>query len=437
MQVQIENLSPVEKKLAVEVPWELVRAKLETAYREVGKTARVAGFRPGKVPRSMIERMYGRQIQAEVTKELVQEGFATAARQHQLAVVAEPVVDNVEYKAGSPFKFSMRVEVRADFTIDKVDGLAATKPRISVSDEDVNDALERLQRQHTDFLPISGRNVAEKTDVLVVAVKGQVGGRPVDRPEILVDLNDAKSEPLPGMAEALLGIALDAKDQDLALTFAEDHPLKELAGQTAELKVTVRDARQKQVPPLDDEFAKDVGIEEADTLDKLKARLRTDIAAGKQQQADREGAGNVLKAFVAANQIPVAPALVERGIDLQLERMRYQLASQGIDMEKAGVDLSGMRDKMRDSALEEVRGQLLLDALAEREQLAVADSELDGKIAEMADGQGKPPAKLKAEMHKEGRLENLRWQLRQEKALDHVVKRATITERDPEPATEK
>jgi trigger factor len=434
MQVQIESLSPVEKKLAVTMPWAYVQTKLEAAIREAGKTARVKGYRPGKVPRSLIERMYGRQIQAEVTRDLVQEGFVTAARENKLAVVAEPVVEDVKFKTGEPFTFSMRIEVRADFTIDNVDGMTATKPKVSIAETDVDGALERLRRQHTDFLPISERTEAAATDVVVIHLKGKIGDRAIDRPEVLVDLTDHSQEPLPGLAEALLGIPFDAKDKPLKLTFAADHKIKELAGQTAELTITVRDARQKQVPALDDEFAKDVGVGEATTLDGLKDALRKDLLAGKQAQADREGRGNVLKAFIAANPIPVAPALVERGIDLQLDRTRYQLAMQGIDMDKAGVDLSGMRGGLRDSALEEVRGQLLLDALADREQLTVSDPELDIKIAALAEEQNKPPGKLKAEMTKDGRLDNLRWQLRQEKALDHVVSRATITEREPEPA---
>jgi trigger factor len=144
----------------------------------------------------------------------------------------------------------------------------------------------------------------------------------------------------------------------------------------------------------------------------------------------------VLKAFVAANEIPVAPALVERGVDAQIERASMSLRMQGIDITKSGIDLNGLREKMREPAIEEVRGQLLLEALADREKIEVSDADVDAKVVELSEQRGKPPGKLKAEMNRDGSLDSLRWRLRQEKALDHVVARATITETEPESPSE-
>jgi trigger factor len=434
MQVQVESLSPVEKKLAVEIPWERVREKLDAAYKELGKGVKLKGFRPGKVPRPVLERMFARQVQSEVARELVNESFVFAAREHKLEPVAEPVVEDAVIKNGEAFRYSARVEIRGDVELKQVEGLAGTRKKVTVEDKEVDAAIEHQRRQHTDFKPISGRTEAANTDVLVVALKGKVGENAIDRPELLVDLTDPAQEPLPGLAEALIGIPFDAKDKPLKLTFAADHAVKEIAGQTAELTVTVKDAREKAVPALDDEFAKDTGI--AETLADLRDKLREELSKNKQGEAEREMRAGVLKAFVAANEIPVAPALVERGVDAQIERARYSLAMQGLDLNKSGVDLSGLREKLREPAIEEVRGQLLLEALADREKLEVSDSDLEAKVVELAEQRGKPPGKLKAEMHRDGSLETLRWRLRQEKALDHVVARATITETEPEPPSE-
>ncbi len=434
MQVQVESLSPVEKKLAVEIPWERVREKLDAAYKALGKDVKLKGFRPGKVPRPVLERMFARQVQTEVARELVQESFVFAAREHKLEPVAEPVVEDAVIKNGEAFRYSARVEIRGDVDVKVVDGLTGTRKKVSVDDKEVDAALEHQRRQHTDFKPITGRTEAASTDVLVVALKGKVGDRPIDRPELLVDLTDASQEPLPGIAEALLGIPFDAKDRPLTLKFAEDHPVKEIAGQTAELTITVKDSREKAVPALDDEFAKDTGI--AETLADLKSKLREELTKNKQADAEREMRAGVLKAFVAANEIPVAPALVERGVDAQIERASMSLRMQGIDIAKSGVDLNGLREKLREPAIEEVRGQLLLEALAERENIEVSDTDVDAKVVELSEQRGKPAGKLKAEMNRDGSLDSLRWRLRQEKALDHVVARATITETEPEPASE-
>jgi trigger factor len=225
---------------------------------------------------------------------------------------------------------------------------------------------------------------------------------------------------------ALLGIPVDAKDHAITLEVPADTPQKEIAGKTAKLSVTIRDIREKQVPALDDEFAKDTG--EADTLEDLKTKLRADLAKQAGERIDREVRQAALKALVAKNPVAVAPALVERGIDSQLERTRLSLMMQGIDMDKSGVDTQSLREKLRDTAAEEIRGQLILEALADAENLAVTDEEMNAKIAEMAVAREKTPAKMRAELDREGSLDSLRWRLRQEKALDLVVSRATITE---------
>lgn len=434
MHVHIEDVSPVEKKLAVEVPWPVVAQRLDAAYRELGRGVKLKGFRPGKVPRPVLEKMFGKQVQMDVAKNLVQETFLSAARDHQLQVVAEPVVEDALIKSGQPFTYSARVEVRGEVVLGQVEGLAGTRKKVVVVDSEIDHAVEHERQRHTELQAIEGRTTAGPTDVLVVAVKGQVGELKVDRPELLVDLADPNHDPLPGLTAALAGIALDAVDHPLELSFPADHEQKELAGQTAKLKISVKDARQKLVPALDDEFAKDTGL--GQTLVELRAALGKRIEAQKTAEATREMRQSVLKALVSANPIPVAPALIERAVDAQLERLRYQFASQGIDLEKSGVDVRSLRERMRDPGLEEVRGQLLLEALADREKLAVAQSELDAKIAELAERRGKPAAKLKAEMDRDGSLDSLRWQLRQDKALDHIVARATITEAEPAPAAQ-
>jgi trigger factor len=431
MQVHIEDVSPVEKRLQVEIPWEAVRLKLDAAYKELGKGVQLRGFRKGKVPRSLLEKMFARQVQQEVAKELVQESFLAAAEEHKIEPVAEPVVEEASIKQGEAFRYSARIEVRSPIELQKWEGLEGTRRPVTVADEEVDHALEHKRMMHTEFKAIEGREQTAASDVVIVALKGKVGEFPIDKPEITLDLGDRQHEPLPGLIAALTGVSIKAQDLDIQLDIPADTPQKEIAGQKAELKATIRDARQKLVPALDDEFAKDTG--EADTLGELRAKVRAELEKQRREQHEREARDQVLKALVGANPIPLAPALIERGIDSQLARARLSLAMQGIDMEKAGIDMSGMRDRLRDSAADEIRGQLLLEAIADREQLAVTDEELDARVAEMAAAQEKTPHKLKAELDKDGSLGSLRWRLRQEKALDLVVSRATITEAEPAP----
>jgi trigger factor len=429
MQVQIEEVSPVEKKLAVEIPWPKVQEKLEAAYRELGKGVQVKGFRKGKVPRDVIVRLYGKQVQMEVAKELVQESFLAAASEHKLEPVAEPVVEDAIVRSGQPFKYSARIEVRGDVKVGEWEKLPVPKGKVAVSDADVDAAVEHRRQQHTEYRPITGRTSTANTDVVMLAMTGTLGEHKLDRPEISIDLTDTENDPLPGLRAALTGVALDAKDLAITLTIPEDFAQKEVAGKTANLLITVKDAREKVVPALDDEFAKDTG--EADTLAELKTKVRGELEKQAGEQVDREFRDAALKEFIKRNQIPVAPALIERGIDSQIQRTRYSLAMQGIDITKAGIDLRGMRDRLRDSAIEEIRGQLLLEALADDHSVEISYGDVETRVNELAAMREKPPQKLRAEMERDGSLDSLRWRLRQEKALDLVVSRATITEAPP------
>jgi trigger factor len=426
MQVTIEDLSPVEKKLAVEIPWEKVREKLEAAYRELGKGVQIRGFRKGKVPRSVLERMFARQVHQEVARELVQESFLAAAQEHNIEPVAEPVVEDASLKPNEAFKYSARIEVRGPVELTQWEGIEASRRKVAVEDTELDRALEHKRMMHTVYKPISGRTTTSASDVLIVSLKGKIGEFPVDKPEISVDLGDPTMEQVPGLAAALTGIPLDTQGLDVTLDVPEDSPHKEIAGQKAALTVSIKDSREKVVPALDDEFAKDTG--EADSLDELRTKTRGDLEKRAKEAAERDAREEVLKALVKKNPIQVAPALVERGIDTQLNRARYSLAMQGIDINKAGVDLGQMRERLREGAADEVRGQLLLEAIADKNEIQVTDTDVDQRVAEMAAAQNKPAQKLKAEMDKEGTLAGLRWRMRQEKALDLVVSRATITE---------
>lgn len=437
MQVQIEELSPVEKKLAVEIPWETVRAKLDRAYKELGAQVVMNGFRKGKIPRAVLEKRFGKHVQNEVTKELVQESLLYAAEQHKIDAVSEPKIEAVELKPGEGFRYQATIEVRAPVELKEVEGLPATRVKVVVPDDEIDKALERKRLMHTEYKPIEGRTTTAATDAILVSVKGTVGDLAIDRPEAQVDLGDPAHEPLPGLAAALTGIPVDAKDHAITLEMPAELEHKEIAGKTANLVVTVKDAREKVVPNLDDEFAKDTG--EADTLADLRENVRKDLAKRAGERADRDMRELLVKELVKKNPLPVAPALIERGIDSQIQRAKLSLAMQGVDLEQAGVDLSGMRDKLRDGATDEIRGQLLLEAIADKESLQITDEDVDKKIAELAAAQGKRPAKVKGEMLKEGSLDTMRWRLRQEKALDLLASRATITEVDapaPEPTPE-
>jgi trigger factor len=426
MQVRIEEVSPVEKKMFVEIPWETVSAKLNDQYRELSKGVALKGFRKGKVPRPVLEQVYGSRVTAEVAVELVRESFFRANQEHNLAAVAEPRVEEAApIKKGQPFTFAAIIEVRGEVTPQEYKGLAIERRRLVVEDKAVEDALAQLRREHTELRPIEGRDVTAVGDIVGLSITGTIGEHAINQPQFAVDLDDDEREPLPGIRAALTGIPLDTKDKAIELTVPDDYKDESTRGRKAHLVLTIIEARAKDVPALDDEFAKDTG--KAETLDGLKAALRKELEDKEQEGIAREANEAVLREVIKKNQIPVASSLVDRAVEVQYHRLRQML---GMKPERNAQVPDELKDKMRPAGADEVRGQLLLEAIADKEGIAVTDDELTKHIEQTAKARNTAPAKLRAEWQRDGRLDNVSYSLRQEKVLKFLVENATVTEVD-------
>lgn len=424
MQVRIEEVSAVEKKMFVEIPWETVSAKLNDQYRELSKGVALKGFRKGKVPRPVLEQVYGQRVNAEVAYELVRESFFRANQEHNLAAVAEPRVEEADpIKKGQPFKFAAIIEVRGEVTPQDYKGLSIERRKLNIPESAVDEALAQLRREHTELRPIEGREVTAAGDIVGLSITGTIGEHQINQPQFAVDLDDDEREPLPGIRAALTGIPLDTKDKKLEIQVPEDHKDDTLKGRKAELTVTILEARAKDVPALDDEFAKDTG--KAETLDGLKAALRKDLEDREQEVIDREAREGVLREVIKKNQIPVASSLVERAVEMQYQRLRQML---GMKPERNAAVPDELKEKMRPAGADEVRGQLLLEAIADKEGITVTDDELNKHIEQQAKGRNIAPAKLRAEWQRDGRLDSVTYSLRQEKVLKFLVDNAQVTE---------
>jgi trigger factor len=300
-----------------------------------------------------------------------------------------------------------------------------------VADKALDHAILHLQREHTELLPIEGRDTLAETDVVAFSLKGTLGEHPIDR-QLTLDLGDHEHEPLPGLTAALVGVPLKAEDHPLELTIPADHAEEAIAGKTAQLRITVIDARKADVPPLDDEFAKDTG--KADSLAALRDVVRGELATRVVAEIENEVREAALRELVKRNQIPIASSLVDRALELKLRRLQSMF---GVRANVGDLIDDDLRRRLREDAENDVRGQLLVDAIADVEKIEVTDGDIDARVASIAETRNQQPARLRAEMDRDGRLDNLRFQLRQEKTLDFLVGRATVTEREPEPGSDE
>jgi trigger factor len=429
MQITIEDLSPVEKRVEFELPWADVAPKLDKAYDALRRGVRLPGFRPGKVPRALLERMYRRQVEDDVARELIEHSLGQAISENQIQPVAPPAVAEIEIRTGEPFKFSARVEVRSQVTPQDYAGIPLSRRPPKVTDEQVADALEGYRRRLTQFKPVEGRTETAETDLLQVELSGRVGEHKIKRREVLVDLEDDTSGPLPGLAGRLRGKPIGGDHIEVDYTLPAEGPSPELAGRHVHLHVTIKEARQKQVPALDDELAKDTG--EAETLEGLRVKVREKLIETDQQRIKRELSQALVKEIVKRNTFPVAPALIDRYAQAIVNRAKSQLQSMGVDVE--GVDDEKMRGEMRVEAEEEARGAILLQAIAEREGITVGDADLQKRIAELAAARNENPKQLRAELEKDHRIHQIEAQIREQKTLDMLISQAKISDDDVQP----
>ena len=433
MQITIEDISPVEKRVDFEVPWTDVAPKLEKAYSDLRREVRLKGFRPGKVPRALVEKLYHHQVENDVAKELVESTIRQAIADRQIQPVAPLEVNEYEITAGSPFRFTAKVEVRSQVVPKDYAGLELKRRPVRVDDEQVTGALESYRKRLTEYKPIEGRTLALPTDMLMIEVHGRVGENKVKRNQVGVDLEDKTGGPLPGLAERLHGIALDAADHEVKYRLPEDLPQKELAGREVNLKITVKDAREKRERALDDEFAKDTG--EAETLEGLKDKLRQRLEEAERQRIGGELRGQLVKEIVARNDFPVAPSLIDRHAASIVNRALQQLMLAGIDVqagvEAGAIDIPRMKQEFKAEAEAEARASILIQAIAEREGVTASDADLQKRIAELASSRQENAKKLRTELETKGQLPALRAQLVEQKTLDMLIAQAKITDEDP------
>jgi trigger factor len=427
MQVTIEDISPVEKRVEFEVPWTDVAPKLDKAYGALKKDVRVAGFRPGKVPRSVLEKMYRAQVEDEVARNLVETSLGQAIAENELQPVAPPTVDTLELKSGAPFKFSARVAVRSQVTPKDYAGVPLTRRVPQITDEQIAAELEGYRRRLTEYKAVEGRAETQAGDVLLIEVSGRVGEHRLKGRTSAIDLDEEEGGPLPGLAAHLRGVKIGAAPVELKYTIAADAREAELAGQAVDLKVIIKEAREKRVPALDDEMAKDTG--DADTLEGLRAKVRERLEDADKTRIRGELVQQLLKELIKRNDFPVAAALVERHARTMVARAKRQLAQAGLDVE--AMDDDRMLGDFRVRAEEEARGGILIQAIAEREGLTSSDADVQKRIAEIAAANNETIKKVRADFEREGALPQLDAQIREQKVLDLLISQAKITDADP------
>ena len=414
-----ETTESTKREIQIEVPADEVTRTTESLIQKYQKLARLPGFRKGHVPATIIRQRFSEDIKSEVVETLVPRYFRQEAEKHGLVPVSQPRVSDLHIEDGQPLRFKASFEVMPEIPVEGYKELRADKPEISVTEEEVNETLNSLREQHASFNPVEGRSLAEG-DFAQVSLDGKPkegDAKPVHMDDILVEIGGKNT--MPEFTDNLRG-ASAGEEKTFEVNYPQDYSDQRLAGQNFTYTVKIHSIKQKTLPELNDDFAKELGTEFTGIED-VKKRIREGTEADKQHRAEHEAKDKLLAELVKRNDFPVPEALIEHQIDVRLERGLRALAAQGMraeDMKK--MDLNRLRSGQREQAVQEVKASLLLDKIADAEKIEVSDDEVNREIEALAQQSKQTPEAIRGRLTRDGALDRIKSRIRNEKTLNFL-----------------
>jgi len=413
-----ETKDSTKREIAVEIPATEVTRETEALIQKYQKLARLPGFRKGHVPASIIRQRFAEDIKTDVVESLVPRYFRQEAEKQGLIPVSQPRVTDLHIHEGEPLRFKASFEVLPEVKVENYKELRADKPEIAVTDEEIQQAVNDLREQHATFTAIEGRPLGDG-DFAQVSLDGKPKsgeGQPVHMDEVLVEIGGKNT--MPEFTEHLRG-ASSGDEEGFEVKYPEDSSDKRLAGQTFDYTVKVLSLKQKNLPELNDDFAKELG--EFSNIDELKKRIRENMEAERKHTAEHQAKDKLVAELVKRNDFDVPEAMVDRQIDVRLERGLRALAAQGMrpeDMKK--MDLNRLRAGQRDQAVQEVKASLLLDKIANLEKIEVGDDEINQEIEALATQTKQTSEAVRARLTRDGALDRIKSRIRNEKTLEFL-----------------
>jgi len=422
MKFDVVDVNATRKNVRVEIPTDVVNAEIDRIARDYSRKARVPGFRPGKTPPRVIKQRFKDQILHDVAHDLIPRAVDDALREKGLEAVDTPDVREVTIEEGQPLTFTASFDTVPDFDPGDLATIAFKRASNAINDEAVDLALQRLRDRGARHEPVEGRGVDHGDTVTLDLERRDAGGTPDNHTDVNIELG-AKANP-PGFDEQLLGLETGAQ-KEFTLHYPADYPIGELANTDVSYKVAVKGLKRRVLPELDDEFAKDLGV---DSLDALKARVREDLEHEAKHAAEREDRAELMKQLAARVPFDVPASMVDREVDRRLEDFARRLMDQNVDPRQAGIDWNAFRESQREVSREAVAAALVLDEVTRREKLEVSDSEVEAEVVKYAERTGRTPAAVRAALEKEGGLSRIHAGLRREKSIEFVLGRATVAD---------
>ena len=427
MQITVEELSKVKKKISVAIPADRVDAEIAKSYDTIRKHAAIKGFRKGKVPQAHLEKHYREKMQDDVLKNLVNDTYFKALMDQKIYPVSHPVIESEDLKKGEPFTYTATVEVFPEIEVKDYAGIEITKEQLTISDEEVERRLGEMRESLAQLQPLAEDRAIESGDFVTLDFKGSVGGEPIQQgsaEDFVLEIGSGKF--IPGFEEQLIGMK-KGEEGDINVIFPENYGSAELSGKDATFAVHIKEIKVKQMPPLDDELAKELG--EFETLAEVRAKIAELYEKQERHRIDNDFRERLIRALIEKNDVEVPETLIDKQVQLMLDNAKKRLAAQNLSLEVMGLDETRYKQQFRGIAESQVKGSLLLEALAKQENIQAEESDLDAEIQEIAAQNNQDIDTIRNYFkNNEQARENLASQVRENKAVELLIQNAKVTE---------
>ena len=373
-----------KRSVEVEIPVEEVEKARARVTDSIRQRVRLPGFRPGKAPVTMIQSRFESDIRSEVLEQLLPQAFRDKVAKEELKVVGQPNITDLKYEAGQPIRFKADFEVAPEFEIAEYRGLPVKYEEPTVSDEEVNARVEETRERKADYVNLDPRPIEDK-DYALVRLKSLTGlAEPIDQ-DVQIEVGGADT--LPAFNEALLG-ATPGDAKEIEITYPEDYGQTKLAGKTVKFEMTPKFVRKKELPALDDEFARDLG--DYQTLDEFKETVRKSIFHEKQYAAQQKAKEALLDRLVEANDFPIPQAYIDRQIENQFRAQVREITGRDVDLSTLNLDWTKIKEAQQEKAVRNVKASLLLEKISDREGIKATKDEVDRKCSGFRSRSAKP-----------------------------------------------
>ena len=420
MKVDIDTSHSARWKINVEVPKEEVDKEFDKQYRKVSKSVQIKGFRPGKVPRSIIERRYGDQIKEIVTESLVEQTLKKIIEERNIEPLVPAEIESSNIEEGA-LKFVVIVEVAPQFELKDCTGIEVAMSKVELTGIEVEEELQKLRRQNSKLVEVGKQAAWNDFTEVKIEARDVNGNLLFKEDRMLLPLREdtRPKEVVKSLVGTKKGDKRSVKD-----TFSENHPEPMLRGKEATFEMEVLTVKEAVLPELDDEFAKDLGFE---NLDKLRESLREHLLVNKEGEKKSKAFGQIADALIAKHMFELPPALVEQELHA-LSHQAVDRLTRSIGANAAKDFVEGKREELRKQAQERVRLNMLLDRIAGAENISVSDDEVDAEIEKIAAQINQPKEKLKGMLQKNERIEGLRKDMARNKVMEFLLGKANVTE---------